>query len=312
MIEDYNLHTNNYLTKMWETRGRFIPVYYKTDFFPFIQTTSRSESLNSRMKSNVGPTYSIISFLKEYDRIIETINRAERLEHTYSNQKRPKEFIFSYTIEQQAAELYNRNIFKKIQIQLKATARLNYREVEQGKEFQVWQKRNQIHQIHRIRTYNVTADLTEGNESLSFICGKFEKDGILCSHILKILIENEVSMIPNKYIIQRWRKKATNASIRREQQETLETSAVLRYNVLSRKSAIINSKGSKHETSMQYLMAKFDKLDLKLDTILQSLQTSEEAHQNQDNQGEQSMAAAKAVEDGQSMAPAQDEEEDSE
>jgi transposase-like protein len=116
MIEDKKLQNNKYLTKMWEMRHRFIPVYYKNDFFPFIQTTSRSESLNSRMKDNVGPTYNIMSFLKEYDRVIETINTAEKLEDTYSNQKRPKEFIFGYTIEQQAIELYNINIFRKFQI----------------------------------------------------------------------------------------------------------------------------------------------------------------------------------------------------
>jgi hypothetical protein len=64
MIEGKKLQNNKYLTKMWEMRHRFIPVYYKNNFFPFIQTTSRSESLNSRMKDNVGPTYSIMSFLK--------------------------------------------------------------------------------------------------------------------------------------------------------------------------------------------------------------------------------------------------------
>ena len=70
---------------MWETRKRFIPVYYKNDFFPFIQSTSRSEATNTSFKENVGPTYSIISFLKKYEHIIETIDRAENLEDHYSN-----------------------------------------------------------------------------------------------------------------------------------------------------------------------------------------------------------------------------------
>ena len=69
MIKERALENNNYFTKMWETRKRFIPVYYKNDFFPFIQTTSRSEATNARFKENMGPTYSIISFLWEYERI---------------------------------------------------------------------------------------------------------------------------------------------------------------------------------------------------------------------------------------------------
>ena len=47
MIEERELQNNKYFTKMWETRKRFIPVYYKKDFFPFIQTTSRSEATNA-------------------------------------------------------------------------------------------------------------------------------------------------------------------------------------------------------------------------------------------------------------------------
>ena len=84
-------------------KEKVYPGLLKNDFFPFIQTTSRSEATNARFKDNVGPTYCIISFLKEYNQIVDTINRVERLEDSYSKQKRPKEFIFGYRIEQQAA-----------------------------------------------------------------------------------------------------------------------------------------------------------------------------------------------------------------
>jgi hypothetical protein len=56
------------------------------------------------------------------------------------------------------------------------------------------------------RKYIVLTDLTYGREDYSCICGKFNKDGILCSRILKILVETEISKVPEKYIIDRWRK----------------------------------------------------------------------------------------------------------
>ena len=55
MIAEYKLEKNKYINKMWETRKRFIPVYFKNDFFPFIQSTGRSEGTNARFKDNVGP-----------------------------------------------------------------------------------------------------------------------------------------------------------------------------------------------------------------------------------------------------------------
>jgi len=43
MIVDYKLEGNKYFKKMWKTGNRFIPVYFKENFYPFLQTTGRSE-----------------------------------------------------------------------------------------------------------------------------------------------------------------------------------------------------------------------------------------------------------------------------
>jgi len=91
MIVDYKLERNKYFKKMWETRNRFIPVYFKENFYPFLQTTRRSEQTNARIKDNVGPTYNIMSFMKEYQRIIDRIKIMESTEDNQSKQKRPKE-----------------------------------------------------------------------------------------------------------------------------------------------------------------------------------------------------------------------------
>jgi len=69
--------------------------------------------------------------------------------------------------------------------------------------------------------------------------------------------------------------------VRREQEETLATSALLRFNVLSKKSAILNSKGSKTEKSMEYLLSKFSKLDVKLDVLFSTQQTIDGNNQQQ-------------------------------
>ena len=268
MIRERGLENNKYLTKMWETRKRFIPVYYKNDFFPFIQSTSRSEATNARFKQNVGPTYSINSFVAEYDRIVDSIERAENLEDHYSNQKRPKELLYGYTFEKQAQELYNRNIYKKFQIQLQATSTLTYKEIEEGKQFEVWQRSNQVYKAQRIRRYIVLTNLTQGNEDFSCICAKFSKDGILCSHILKIMIEKEISAIPDKYIIDRWRKKDMRLIRKRVEETTIATNSLLRFNVLSRKSAAMNSKAAKTEEATDYLVAEMERINLHLDKLL--------------------------------------------
>jgi len=39
----------------------------------------------------------------------------EDIADNQSREKRPKEFMFGYSVEKQAMELYNKNIFRKVQ-----------------------------------------------------------------------------------------------------------------------------------------------------------------------------------------------------
>ena len=56
--------------------------------------------------------------------------------------------------------------------------------------------------------------------------------------------------------------------VERKEEETVATSALLRFNILSKKSTILNSKESKNEKVMEYLMAEFDKMKINLDRML--------------------------------------------
>ena len=68
MIEKHKVQGLRYLQIMYENRHRFVPIYFKENFFPFICSTSRSEGTNAIFKDNVGPTTSLILFVQEFDR----------------------------------------------------------------------------------------------------------------------------------------------------------------------------------------------------------------------------------------------------
>ena len=71
--------------------------------------------------------------------------------------------------------------------------------------------------------------------------------------------------------------------IERQEEETVATSSLLGFNILFRKSTILNSKAAKNEEAMEYLMAKFDKMEINLDRMLSAHQTGEAQN---DQQGE--------------------------
>lgn len=252
---------------MWAKRKRFIPVYYKNDFFPFIQSTGRSEGTNARFKDNVGPTYSLVSFMREYQRIIDVIRNKDEINDNQSSQKVPKQLHYGYTIEQQEIENYNRNIYLKFMHQLRQTESYKYMEIEKGKVFKGWYKSNQIKERKWIRKYIVLTDLTEGKEDFSCICGKFNKDGIFCVHVLKVIVEEEINKIPDKYFIDKWRKKEPKISMQPEVRDS-STHELLRFNMILRQLALLASKGSKIDKATDYLCEELKRIGREVDILL--------------------------------------------
>ena len=54
----------------------------------------------------------------------------------------------------------------------------------------------------------------------------------------------------------------------RIEDKIVQTSSLLRFNILSRKSALMNSKAAKKEEATDYLIAEMDMIDLHLDKLL--------------------------------------------
>ena len=73
--------------------------------------------------------------------------------------------------------------------------------------------------------------------------------------------------------------------VERQEEEIVATGLLLRFNILSRKSTILNLKGSKNKEAMEYLMAEFDKMKINLDRMLSDQQTGEAQNDQQGNKG---------------------------
>jgi hypothetical protein len=266
MIEKYKLENIKYFQDLWTSRKKYVPVYFKTNFFPFLHTTARSEGTNSLFKRGVGATYSMTSFLREYQRIMDSIHAREDESEHKSRHKivSQKKFITKYYIEMQAHDLYNIYIFRKFQKIPNDVTRLQVKEEHPGELYLVWQASNYPIKEHRQRTYVVQVQMT--TEEYNCICCKFEKDGLLCSHILKVMLHQNVDKIPEKYIIERWRKneKRTIPCLHTEKVADNDT---LRYNVLTRRLVDTASKGSKSKKKYEYLLKEIDRVESEMEKI---------------------------------------------
>ena len=64
MLDDHGQTDNEHFHWLWENRECWVPVYYMHDFFPFLQTTARSEGFNVVLKKYVNPNNSLVEFAK--------------------------------------------------------------------------------------------------------------------------------------------------------------------------------------------------------------------------------------------------------
>jgi hypothetical protein len=77
MIKEHGVGGVKFFNNMWTNKAKYVLVYFKTKFFPFIQTTARSEGTNALLKKGVGAKFSMTSFLRQYQRIMDIIHANE-------------------------------------------------------------------------------------------------------------------------------------------------------------------------------------------------------------------------------------------
>nr|XP_034586676.1 protein FAR-RED IMPAIRED RESPONSE 1-like [Setaria viridis] len=191
-IEDkYHLQENEFFQSMSVTRRMWAPAYFRKYFFPFTGTTGRSESMNSLFKKVVHPQDSMLQFITQYDYIMDT--RAER-----ENKERCKGEISDpplwgrYAFEKQAAAFYTGEVFGKFQELLRDSTRYKVGAVES--DDQGWSI--QIVHPNSTRVRMVTID----KDAMSYTCScnMFDRDGLLCPHILKGFTNRDVEKILEK------------------------------------------------------------------------------------------------------------------
>nr|XP_040259289.1 protein FAR1-RELATED SEQUENCE 5-like [Aegilops tauschii subsp. strangulata] len=291
MIQRYNIGHVKYFQIMWKKRKRFVPVYFKTDFFPFIHSTARSEGTNAIFKDNITSTHNVISFLQEYQKISETIQDKEREQDSITRTTSPT-FWARSELEIQAAKMYNRKIFYRFQKQIKFVLNLHVEEVERNVKYEVYKTPMLAEKDFRTRRFVVIVNLQQ--QLFSCICGKFQKDGIVCCHVLRVLSHLNMSVLPEKYYIDRWRPKNTKDIRDIRFNVPLELTAGsqhFRYTLLSNRLNEMASDGASTNRKYLYVVAECERVQQRLDEMTKEDELAEAQQANVDKDTTETDAA---------------------
>lgn len=111
--------------------------------------------------------------------------------------------LCSYSIERQGLGFYTREVFDRFQKMVIASTRFHPLQAEgEGISFDLVPNPNLD-----LKTYRVQVAVEEGLYSCG--CNAFEMCGLICPHIIRVMVHLNVQQIPTRYMLDRWAAAAT-------------------------------------------------------------------------------------------------------
>ena len=114
MVNQFDLHENDWLSGLFENRSRWVPCFLKTTFRAGMSTTQRSESINAFFDGYVHSKTSLKQFVEQYERALRCkVEKEFQADFKSFSQMVP--CATKYAIEKQFQEVYTISKFREFQ-----------------------------------------------------------------------------------------------------------------------------------------------------------------------------------------------------
>ncbi|KAK8659544.1 hypothetical protein V6N13_029744 [Hibiscus sabdariffa] len=199
----YKLQEINWFNEMFDLRHRWVPVFFKGDFWASMSSTQRSESMNNFFKAFVNLNTTLKEFVQQYCLVLgKRVNEEEN--ESFRSINKPTMCFTEYVSESVFQRLYTSKKFEEFQGQVRMVTYTSARKVQDGERVCVYEVVTKKTKWPHRQQFKVTLDKVTYDVNCE--CKNFEFKGILCSHVIRVYHEEDVDYVPEKYILSRWRK----------------------------------------------------------------------------------------------------------
>ncbi|KAG6702636.1 hypothetical protein I3842_07G045400 [Carya illinoinensis] len=186
-------------------RSFWVPVYLKTEFWVGMSTTQRSESMNAFFDGYVHSGTTLKEFVDQFDNALRKKVEVETTADFNSmNQTIP--CVSHFNIEKQFLKLYTNVKFKEVQKELLGLMCCNCSLVSTQGRILKYDVLDEISADDHIKTVNFEVYFNEEEVEVKCTCALFETRGIPCRHALRVLQLKKINVMPDVYVLDRWRK----------------------------------------------------------------------------------------------------------
>jgi hypothetical protein len=199
-ITSHHLEENEWLAKLYEEWERWVPTFLNSNFFAGMSSTQRSESMNAFFEGYLYSSITLKVFVEQFENAM--WNKVEKeILSEFECFKGKLECSSSSPMEKQFQEAYTHEIFKWVQIEFSGRQGCIVKEVVRGGEEVKYKIQDEA---ETGRFFEVRFSSSEC--LVGCVCRMFEFRGILCRHALFVLSQECVTVLPDRYILDKWRK----------------------------------------------------------------------------------------------------------
>ncbi|KAK9742205.1 hypothetical protein RND81_03G155500 [Saponaria officinalis] len=207
MVANYNLHKNSWVREAWSIRRRWVPVYWMDTFCAGMSSTQRSEQSNRFFKSFVSIETGLKQFIDQFEFALKRKAEDENVLN-FADKNRPLKWDQGILFEEVFHKVCTNKKFQEVKDEVYGCINTNVESLPNifgvVKIFRATSKVNDPFWKKERRSFDVSIETVSGEYKCG--CKLFEFKGIVCRHIIKCLDVLDVNVIPDKYVLPRWRK----------------------------------------------------------------------------------------------------------
>ncbi|XP_059431564.1 protein FAR-RED ELONGATED HYPOCOTYL 3-like [Corylus avellana] len=213
LLDSYDLKDHDWLRRLYNERAFWVPAYLKGVFWAGMRSTKRSESMNAFFDGYVRPSTTLKQFVDQYDLALwKKVENESLADFKSFNTKLP--CVTFYPFEEKFEKVYTITKFKEVQHEIisriyctvslltKEGAICTYQVTEQVKV------QNEVVEDAYVKVVPYVVYFNEDGDEFEVkcTCDSFDSRGILCRHIFALLCAHNITSLPPKYYLDRWRK----------------------------------------------------------------------------------------------------------
>ena len=289
IVERYDLRKNTWLQALFNIRQKWVPLYLRDTFFGEVSDSQKLETVNDVYKKYFNAKTSLKVFLTQFELVM-----AQRKEmELVADAVQPAPPKTASPIEKQAAVMYTAALFDKFQEEFMESLAYQVFKIEEGDIV----KYSVSREDSSLDTYVVSLNVEKQGVSCS--CGKFEFAGVLCRHILGVLLMADIRKLPEECFLQRWTRNAKVATSGSTSNAAAAATVGSRYNDLCREAMRVAEKGAGSAEVYRVAKAELEKVAMEITAAAAGVAEKDDININEEISVEHASANESSLQDPQ-------------